>query len=205
MIKSLSALALATGLILSAAPAVAFETKPLPAVTASDRILGRANAPVTVVEYASFTCSHCADWHNHVLPEFKTKYIDTGKVRLVFRDLPTQPANIAASAAAVGRCAAPGRFFDVARHLMSTQKSAFESRDLGPWFNGAVAASGRTEAEIDACLSAPATATALNADVQAAVDAGVTGTPAFFVNGQPVSGHSMEALSAAIDPLVRGR
>jgi protein-disulfide isomerase len=203
MIKSLSAMALAAAL-LSTAPALAAEPKPLPAVTSADRILGRADAPVTVVEYASFTCSHCADWHNQILPEFKTRYIDTGKARLVFRDMPTQPTNVAASAAALGRCAAPGRFFDVAKALMSGQTAAFAARDLAPWFQAALAASGRTEAQIDTCLSDPATATALSADVQAAVDAGVTGTPTFFVNGRRVDGHSLQALSAVIDPLARG-
>ena len=118
--------------------------------------------------------------------------------------MPTQPTNVAASAAAVGRCAAPGRFFDVAKALMSGQTAAFAARDLGPWFQAALAASGRTEAQIDTCLSDPATATALSADVQAAVDAGVTGTPTFFVNGRRVDGYSLQALSAAIDPLARG-
>ena len=75
----------------------------VPAVTAADRVLGRADAPVTVIEYASFTCSHCAAWTNEVLPDFKARYIDTGKVRLVFRDLPTQPVQAAATAAAIGR------------------------------------------------------------------------------------------------------
>ncbi|HEX8469511.1 MAG TPA: thioredoxin domain-containing protein, partial [Brevundimonas sp.] len=60
----------------------------LPPVTANDRVLGRADAPVMVVEYASFTCSHCADWHKDVFPAFKARYIDTGKVRLVYRNLP---------------------------------------------------------------------------------------------------------------------
>ena len=63
-----------------ATPALAADAPP--PVTAQDHILGRANAPVTVIEYASFTCSHCADFHNTVLPAFKAKYIDTGKVRL---------------------------------------------------------------------------------------------------------------------------
>jgi len=205
MTRFLTATALVAGLIFSAAPALAYEAKPLPPVTATDRVLGRADATVTVVEYASFTCGHCADWHNQILPGFKTRYIDSGKVRLVFRDMPTQPANIAASAAAVGRCAAPGRFFDVAKALMAGQSAAFEARELGPWFDAAVSASGRTEAQINTCLSDPATATALNTDIQAAIEAGVTGTPTFFVNGRRIDGHSLQALSAAIDPLVRGR
>ena len=75
-------------LVLAFAPVSALAGSP-PAVTAADRFVGRADAPVTVVEYASFACSHCADWHLVVYPEFKRRFIDTGQVRLVFRNLPT--------------------------------------------------------------------------------------------------------------------
>lgn len=178
---------------------------PVPAVTAADRVLGRADAPVTVIEYASFTCNHCAAWTNDVLPQFKARYIDTGKVRLVFRDMPTPPAQIAAVAAGIGRCAAPGRFFDVAHSLMSGQAAAFEKGDAAGWFGAAIAASGRNEDQIEACLKDPATTRALQAEVNGAVAAGVTGTPSFFVNGKRVADPSLESLSAAIEPLIRAR
>ena len=178
---------------------------PVPAVTASDRVLGRADAPVTVIEYASFTCNHCAAWTNDILPQFKTRYIDTGKVRLVFRDMPTPPAQIAAVAAGIGRCAAPGRFFDVAHSLMSGQAAAFEKGDGTDWFAAAIAVSGRTQEQIEACLKDPATTRALQAEVDGAVAAGVTGTPSFFVNGKRVADPSLESLSAAIEPLIRAR
>ena len=177
----------------------------VPAVTAADRVLGRADAPVTVIEYASFTCSHCADWTNEVLPDFKARYIDTGKVRLVFRDMPTQPVQVAATAAAIGRCAAPDKFFDVAHHFMAGQAAAFASGNARNWYAGAIAVSGRTQPQIEACLGDPATEQAMQRDVEAAVAAGVEGTPSFFVNGVRASDHSLETLSAAIDPLLKGR
>nr|WP_313041336.1 DsbA family protein [Brevundimonas diminuta] len=188
-------------------PAVtrASATAAVPAVTAADRVMGRADAPVTVIEYASFTCSHCAHWTNDILPQFKARYIDTGKVRLVFRDMPTPPAQIAATAAGIARCAAPNRFFDVAHSLMSGQAAAFEKGDASDWFAAAIASSGRTQEQIEACMKNPATSQALQAEVDGAVAAGVTGTPSFFVNGRRVSDHSLEALSAAIDPLIRAR
>lgn len=194
--------ALAANLLLSPLAASAAD---VPAVTGADRVLGRADAPVTVIEYASFTCSHCADWTNDVLPTFKTRYIDTGKVKLVFRDMPTSPPQVAATAAAIGRCAAPARFFDVAHHFMAGQAAALASGNAREWFLGAVAVSGRTQPEIEACLADPATGQKLQADIQAAVDAGVTGTPTFFVNGKRTSDHTLEALAAAIDPLIRAR
>jgi len=202
---------------LSAAPAAALDLvrksaassssaqAAVPAVTAADRVMGRADAPVTVIEYASFTCNHCAAWTNEVLPQFKARYIDTGKARLVFRDMPTAPAQIASTAAGIARCAAPDRFFDVARAFMSGQAAAFEKGDAREWFMNAIAASGRTQEQIETCLKAPATSQALQAEVEGAVAAGVTGTPSFFVNGKRVEDHSLEALSAAIDPLIRAR
>ena len=70
-------------------------------VTAADRSIGRADAPVTVVEYASFACHHCADWHEFVYPGFKARFIDTGQVRFVFRNLPTDPQEISLPGAAL--------------------------------------------------------------------------------------------------------
>lgn len=204
--RILTATTLAT-VLMSAAPALAVEAAPapVPAVTAADRVLGRADAPVTVIEYASFTCSHCAAWSNDVLPAFKTRYIDTGKVKLVFRDLPTQPAQVAATAAAIARCAAPEKFFDVAHHFMAGQAAAFASGDARDWYMGAIAVSGRTQPQIEACLAEPATGQALQHSIDAALAAGVEGTPTFFVNGKRVADHSLESLSAAIDPLTKGR
>ena len=171
-------------------------------VQPNDRVLGRADAPVTVVEYASFTCSHCADWHLNTLPAFKARFIDTGQVKLVFRDLPTPPVQAAATAAAVARCAAPERFFDVTRALMTGQAAALEAGNAGPWFQSAVAVSGRTEAEISACVADPATLAALRTGSQVATELGVQSTPSFFVNGKAVTDRSLDGLSAAITPLI---
>lgn len=177
----------------------------LPPVSASDRVLGRADAPVTVVEYASFVCSHCAHWHTTVMPAFKTRFIDTGQVRLVFRNLPTQPVQVAARAAGIARCAAPARYFDVARSLMTGQQAIIDGAPLAGWFDDAIAASGRTEAQIDTCLEDPATLDGIRAEIAGATAAGVQGTPAFFVNGRAVTDTSLEGLSAAIRPLLPSR
>ena len=182
--------------------APAFAADAPPPVTAQDHVLGRADAPVTVIEYASFTCSHCADFHNTVLPAFKAKYIDTGKVRLVHRNLPTQPANVAAAAAAVALCAAPERYFDVAGVFMRDQAN-LRTTGPQPWFAAGIAASGKTREQIETCLEGPTIRAELDAQIAGADAAGVTGTPAFFVNGKPVADPSLDALSAAIDPLLR--
>ena len=186
--------------MLALAPAALAEAPP--PVTAADRVLGRADAPVTVVEYASFVCSHCAEWHLGVLPAFKTRFIDTGKVRLVFRDLPTAPAQVASSAAGLARCAAPERYFDVVGALMQGQAALRAEGDTGAWFGAALAASGKTREEIEACLALPATMASLRASIDGATAAGVTGTPSFFVNGKAVEDTSLAGLTAAITPLL---
>ena len=199
--RAVLALSFAAALSMGAASA-SFAAEAPPPVTAQDHVLGRADAPVTVIEYASFTCSHCADFHNTVLPAFEAKYIDTGKVRLVHRNLPTQPANVAAAAAAVALCAAPGKYFDVASVFMRDQAN-LATTGAQPWFAAGVSASGRTRAEIETCLQAPATRTALETQIAGAEAAGVTGTPTLFVNGTLVADQSLDALSAAVDPLLR--
>lgn len=199
-------LTLATALLV-ATPAVvsAQATTGHTVVTSSDRILGRADAPVTVIEYASFVCSHCAAWHTTVLPTFKTRFIDTGQVRLVFRNLPTQPIQVSARAAAIANCAAPARFFDVASSLMHGQAAIIDGGPVATWYDNAVAASGRTPAQIDTCLADPATLAGINASLDLASSAGVQGTPSFFVNGRAVADTSLDGLTAAIRPLLPRR
>lgn len=194
--------ALLTLALLTAPFAASAQTASPPAVSAADRVLGRADAPVTVIEYASFTCSHCAHWHTAIMPGFKARFVDTGQVRLVFRNLPTPPVDVAARAAGIGLCAAPERFFDVAGSLMTGQEALIAGGPVTDWFTAAIARSGRTPEQIDACLANPATLTSLRAEMAGAVAAGVPGTPAFFVNGQRVADTSLEGLSAAIRPLL---
>ncbi len=194
---------LALASVLTGAPMVsAAHDGGLPPVSASDRILGRADAPVTVVEYASFTCPHCARWHTEVLPELKARFIDAGKVRLVFRDLPTAPAQVAAAAAGIVRCAAPERAHAVADSLMRGQAAALAAGDAAPWFDAAIATSGRTREQVETCLADPATLASIQASVQGANAAHVQGTPSFFVNGRRVTDSSLAGLTAAITPLL---
>lgn len=196
------AIALMLALVAAPLSASAQSASGLPAVSATDRVLGRADAPVTVIEYASFVCSHCAHWHTTVYPTFKARFIDTGQVRLVFRNLPTNPAQVGARAAGIARCAVPNRFFDVASAFMNGQAAIMAGGPLATWYADGIAASGRTQAQIDACLADPATLNGIRAEVAGANAAGVQGTPSFFVNGRAVSDSSLEGLSAAIRPLL---
>lgn len=193
-------LLLISALLLAPIGAVAQTTVAPPAVSSSDRIMGRANAPVTVIEYASLVCSHCGDWHRTVYPDFKRQFIDTGRVRLVFRDLPTAPVPVAARAAGIARCAVPTRFYDVIGALYRGQEALFAGGPTAPWYASGVAVSGRTQAQIDACLADPATLERLRASIVGANSAGAGSTPTFFVNGRMVADRSLAGLTAAINP-----
>ncbi|MGV8930156.1 MAG: DsbA family protein [Brevundimonas sp.] len=167
-------------------------------VTAEDRSIGRADAPVTVIEYGSFACSHCADWHGFVYPTFKARFIDTGKVRFVFRNLPTPPSEVSLPGAALARCAAPERFFDVASALMSAQEAVLNGGPREAWYTAAISVSGRTREQLDACAATEATRDAIDRDLRSARAAGVTTTPSFFVNGRRVMDRSLGGLEVAI-------
>lgn len=196
--RSLLILTLAMLAPLGAASAPAVAAEPVAPVTAEDRTIGRADAPVTVIEYASFACNHCASWHQLVYPAFKQRLIDTGQVRFVFRNLPTQPQDVSLPGAALARCAAPEKFFDVVSVLMQGQAAVFAGGLREDWYAPAFTASGRTRAEIEACATTPATWEAINRDIASATAAGVTGTPAFFVNGQRVTDRSLGGLEVAV-------
>jgi protein-disulfide isomerase len=174
-------------------------------VTAADRTLGQADAPVTVVEYASFSCPTCADWHRFVWPLFKQRLVDTGQVRFVFRNLPTQPEQMSLPAAALARCAAPDRHFAVVSALMDGQEAVLRGGDREDWYAPAIAVSGRTKEQIEACVVTPETRAAINRDIEGAHAAGVHHTPSFFVNGRRVSDRTFGGLEAAVRAAATGR
>ena len=95
--------------------------------SADDMVLGKADAPVTVVEYASITCSHCGAFHTTVFPDFKAKYIDTGQVKYVFREFLTPPNELAAAGFLIARCAGPDKYFGVIDALFYNQREMFQS------------------------------------------------------------------------------
>lgn len=153
------------------------------AVTADDMSMGKADAPVTVIEYASLACSHCGKWEQEVFPAFKAKYIDTGKVRYVFREFITSPPELAASGALLARCAGKDRYFTVIQAVFHAQEEIFTTGDIrGPLLRIAGTA-GMSEADFDKCVGDEKALAALNARVEKySRDAKIEGTPTFFFN-----------------------
>ncbi|NBW06898.1 MAG: DsbA family protein [Caulobacteraceae bacterium] len=156
-------------------------------------------AKVTVVEYASVTCSHCAAWQEEVWPQFKAKYVDTNKIRYVFREFPTPPIPVAAAGFLVARCAGPDKYFDVIHEIMASQAEIFGGTPPRTTLLRIAQGAGLSEAQFEACVTDEKAAADLDKRVKAGIDAGVQGTPSFFVNGEKIAEPSLATLSAKID------
>ncbi|MER2508955.1 MAG: DsbA family protein [Amaricoccus sp.] len=163
--------------------------------------MGDADAPVTLVEYAMFTCPHCADFNAEVFPRIKENYIDTGKARLVFREVYFNAPSL--WAAVIARCAPADRYFGVVDLLFSTQAGWLNSQD-GPTIMknlyGIGRQAGLTDAEMDACRQDQTFAEALVAAYQKnQVADGIDATPTFVINGEKVPNSSYEEIAAKLD------
>ena len=167
-----------------------------------EAVMGDPAAKVEIVEYASTTCSHCKAFHETVLPELKTKYIDTGKAKLVYRVMPTPPPALSMAGGALARCAGEEKFFAVIEDLFDNQDQLInamrEPRTLQRLLISLGGRHGLSGDEVESCIAyEPLTQHLI--EVAQAAPASVTGTPAFIVNGVDVEQNSLEALSAAID------
>lgn len=212
MIRTLTGITFATALFAAPfdtatagqdASSASGETAPTPApapVAVPLRMLGDPAAPVTIDEYASFICDTCADWHTTVLPALVRDLVDTGQARIVFHDVVTPPWQYSMRAAAIGLCAAPDRFFDVAERLMDGLEVAMGDQEGATqrWYDAAIAASGRTEADINACLTSEATYDKLAWQQNIANTLGFTDLPVIRVNGQFVDDPTEAAVKAAV-------
>lgn len=168
------------------------------AVQPSDRILGKADAPITIIEYASLTCPHCAHFDVTVLPKLKEKWIDTGKAKLILRDYPLDEP--ALRAAMVARCAPADRFYPLIDTFFAQQEQWVTSRDYRAALEKLVKLGGMSEKEFKACISDKkledqVAQSRLTASQQLGVDA----TPTFFINGKKFDGApTVEAFDQAL-------
>ncbi|CEJ11535.1 Disulfide bond formation protein D precursor [bacterium YEK0313] len=176
-----------------------------------DCVLGKEDAPVTIVEYASLTCGHCANFHNTILPGLKEKYIDTGKVKLVFREFPLNQLDTAVYM--LSRCAlgADGkssgdqaRYFALVGVFFKDQRQWAFTNDPLTAVTNITRQAGFTQAAFEACLNNQPILDALNAVRDRAANTfGVESTPTFFVNGKRVLGaQPLEEFEKIITPLL---
>jgi protein-disulfide isomerase len=168
-----------------------------PQISPEDRVLGKPDAPVTIFEYASLTCPHCAAFEKEILPQIKTEWIDTGKAKLVFRDFPLDGS--ALKAAMVARCAPPERFYGFIDMLFTQQASWGTTADPAPSLGRLAKLGGMSDEQFQTCLKDDALQNKILAGRLAAEkEFGVESTPTFFINGKKVVGARPEEILEAL-------
>jgi protein-disulfide isomerase len=156
-----------------------------------DKVLGHTDAPVTIVEYASATCPHCAAFHKDVFPQLKSEFIDTGKVKFIFREFPFD--DLALAAFMLARCAPPEKYFPMIDVLFEQQK-VWASKDARTELAKIAQLAGIGQDGFDKCLKNEDLAKGIMAIRDKAANTyGVEATPTFFVNGKELRGeHSID-------------
>jgi protein-disulfide isomerase len=211
LLAALCAGALSAGVALQSAPAAAQAKGPsevpvdelMKPTALPDLALGPIDAKVTVVEYASMTCGHCAHFTKDVWPEFKKKYVDTGKVRYIFREFPLD--NLAAAASMLARCTGGDKAFPLIEVLFEKQTEwAFGEGNPVPRLFEIAKQAGFTQESFDKCLTDQKLLDNITAGRTRASDVfGVSATPTFYINGKKLDGAPvLESFDKMIEPLL---
>jgi len=163
-----------------------------------ERVLGKATAPITIIEYASLTCPHCRNYHANIFPRVKREYIDTGKVRYIIREFPI--GRTAGAAAIITRCSPEPKYLSVMESFLSRQPE-WVSQEVRPDAIYSVAkSSGMTRETFDKCLSNQTIIEGLTEVKQRGRQFGVIGTPTFFINGRKAQGEvTFDEIKAMIE------
>ncbi len=173
------------------------EPGPLPEMS-----IGKADAKVTIVEYMSMTCPHCARFHNETFDAIKAKYVDGGQVRFVVREFPFDPR--AAAAFMLARCAPEGQYFPMVSMLFKQQETWAAAQNGRDALLQMSKLAGFTQESFEACLTNQKLLDDVNATMQkGGKDYGVAATPTFFINGKKYSGEmSVATMSGLIDSML---
>ncbi|QPC87042.1 thioredoxin domain-containing protein [Mesorhizobium sp. NBSH29] len=191
----------ATPAVAAPQPAGKVDTaKLLEAGSLPDKVLGKEDAPVTIVEYSSMTCPHCATFHETTLPALKTKYIDSGKVKLVFREFPFDPR--AEAGFMLARCS-NDNYFPMIEVLFKQQRTWATAQDAQAALLNISKLAGFSQESFEACLTDQKLLEDVRAVRARGEELGVDSTPTFFINGNRYPGAlSIDEISAIIDPLL---
>lgn len=187
-------------LLLAVRPAAAANEQRL-----GERVLGDPSAPVTIIEYSSLTCPHCASFHIETLPRIKAEYIDTGKAKLIFRDFPLEPR--AAAAAMLARCVDPARYFAFLDLLFRDQKAWATAADPLAELKLRARLANLSGQDVDACLADKQLLQALqDGRDKAAAQYKIESTPSFLIDDRTVSGAApYDTFKQAIDAALKNK
>lgn len=193
-----------------AAGAAPFSMRPAGAATSEELLkpgalpeksFGSAEAPVTVIEYASLTCPHCRNFHINTWPAIKEKYVDTGKVRFIMREFPFDPRS--SGGFMLARCAGEDKWYPVVDLLYRSQESWARVPDGVAALKSLMGMTGMSGEQVEACLGDQAMLEKVTTVMQTGVSYGVDSTPTFFINGEKTTGAlTIEQFSAIVDPLI---
>jgi protein-disulfide isomerase len=166
-------------------------------VSYGDLHMGDPNAPITIIEYASLTCGHCASFHTSILPEIKRDYIETGKARLIYRNFLLNPYDLYASM--ISRCASPEKSFAL-MSLFFARQSVWINDDYLNKLAGLARRAGMSRATVDACVAnAELQENLIEMQAYGSEEDGVTGTPTFLINGTRIVGADRDGIIAALE------
>jgi len=168
------------------------------ALTPDDRILGKPDAPITIIEYASMTCPHCAHFATEVLPQLQQKWIDSGKAKLIMRDYPLDEP--ALRAAMIARCEPADKFYPFVETLFAQQRTWVLAKDYQSELAKLALLSGMNKTKFDACLADKSGEDkVLQSRLVATQKLNVNSTPTFYINGTKFDGApEMDAMDAAL-------
>ena len=175
----------------------------VPGTALGDMYLGKEDAPVTIIEYASITCPHCSDWHEDVFPSLKPR-IDAGEVKFIFREFPTPPQDIALAGFAIARCSGEDKYFEALDDFFKNQDKMIQAArtgTVGDFLRATAARYGVDADEFQACTRDDVLYGEMIEIIEGGQAMGVNSTPSFFMNGERMGREAqiVEELQAAID------
>jgi protein-disulfide isomerase len=151
-----------------------------------ERIMGDPNAPITIIEYASLTCPHCANFHAQTLPQLKKDWIDTGKAKLIYRDYPLD--KYAAQASMIARCAPADKYFTFIGAFFAQQRNWARADDPVKVLTQLAGLGGMSQEDVAACLANNDLADGiLQMRLEGQMEFDVNSTPSFVINGKKVT------------------
>lgn len=211
MIARRSLLRLSAGLIAtslagrSATAQTALAAKLLEPGPLPDKVFGAADAPVTVIEYASLTCHHCMNFHINTWPAFKAKYVDTGKVRFIAREFPLDP--LSAAGFMLARCGDEAKWYPIVDMLYKTQEGWAHAQKPLDALTQTMKQAGFTQELVEACLRREDLFQGVRqVQERGSKEFGVNSTPTFFINGEKkVGALTIDEFDKILTPLLAGR
>jgi protein-disulfide isomerase len=192
----------------AAAPAAKATVPTPPMFTAPEYVMGSPKAKVTLVEYASASCPHCARFDINEFPQLKKKYIDTGKVRYIFREFITPPEQLAGAGFLIARCGGEKNYWNILEQVFRAQEQIYKTGDMKASLLPIAHSVGLSDAQVDACVTDKAAVDALNDRMDNAINKEkINSTPTFIIDGKvfhgdPAKEVDVAMLSAALDPAI---